>query len=241
MKRKPHHILEGVIVVLTFSIVIYYSAAKAIQSQHRAQISQLEKTMQYIKTILQENPNDSSFLRDHLLYISGNAAGPSYNQSTNELTLFHYYGEYVEFNVEQLKTHRSNISFEWDLSDLQLMGYAVYAKKSQQHTKSDYDTYSDRPAYVSIVARVGENLDNMFIKPYSASIGDDGNFQFRSYNTPFDPSNGLKSYGEFFVDTADIWDATTAVVLNDLHEGFNPKWFPGFDMDKVKIVGDGDL
>lgn len=244
IKIKQHHLIEALMVVLIFSIMLYVFIPKALQSQHRAQISQLEETLQTIKTLLEENPNDSKILFENARIMGGGSAGPLYNQAKNELTLFYYKEDMIELMTEKLERYDQRIDIpEWTLSTLKLYGYAVYAKKSPKHIT--LDGFSDKPAYVAIMARVGEDLterlgsnhvEKLYFEPYSVRINGDGNIRFETYTTPFNVSNGLKSYGEFLVDTTDIWDATKAVILTEPQKGFAPQYFTGFNWNTTIII-----
>lgn len=242
MKRKQLYILEAVIVILILSILVYTSAPKAVNSQHRAQIAQLEETMQAIKHHLAKLPNDDSILKDNAGSVGMFTSGPSYNQRNQTLTLFHVQRILMDLKINSLEEYDPSIRLpDWTLSELKLAGYAVYPK--QHPNQTSLNDYSDIPVYAAVIARVGHSIDdNHFMhEPYHAGYNEQGYLEFNSYPTPFDPSNGLSSYGEFMIDTKDIWSATKAVLLNELQAGFNTQWFPGINMDTVNIIRHGDM
>lgn len=78
--------------------LIYTMLPKTLQSHKRADIVKLENTMEAIKTVLKENPNDLSFFTTNKENYHDGWAGPWYNRVKDELILLYYkedsYGEF---------------------------------------------------------------------------------------------------------------------------------------------------
>jgi hypothetical protein len=209
MKRK--YIIEaggaGFILVILYIVMFPHFN----QAQVRAQAAGLQ---QYISDAVKLCVRDGT-----LPYISKcNTIFPRSTRAHTKNGSIYSIGNYYFFEQENFENAFSELgNSPWTHSDHAFSLTQRFAQNASNVTSSLFNKshYDDNPFVVYIIAAVGGKQEWSFAVTHGGFGADDeGYLKIHPEYLPYDVSNGISSYGEFYADTTSIWPRKKAVLVD---------------------------
>jgi hypothetical protein len=221
MKRK-YWIEAGVAAVVLF-ILLLIMVPKFLKIQTQAQPAALQKYVEEVVVYLANNQDDEiyqQFDKKRKRYTSRSMRCYTHGKSVYLLDHFYYFDGPAFYNLmSDIQNPR------WAASDVYFAVAKTHLRNSTEYdtTPCDENEFNEKPYVISCVAIVGNNHSLTARGMHSPSHINNVEFDDRMSShildlVPFDISNGLGSYGEFYADTSNIWPRKKAVVMDPAPE-----------------------
>jgi hypothetical protein len=220
MKRK-YWIESGVagIVIFVLLIVMFPHFQRA---QVKSQAAALQKYVEDVVAYAAEHPNALSKIRG---IVSGGGHGPLTKPNIGYIYLYmtedNFFAKDENFFVAFPEIPPPN----WLNSDIDFVATVSYSRKTTEYNSDPFANggFEEKPSIIAVKAFVGAKKDSPMQRLhgslYFSDVDEEGYLKFPSYTIPYDSSNGLSSYGEFYADTSNIWPRKKAVVMDPAPPG----------------------
>ena len=216
MKRK--YIIEASVAGVVLFILFLIMVPKFLKAQDQAQPASLQKFINNVVVYLANNHDDEiyeQFEKKRKRYTTRSMRCYTHDGKVFFNDHFYYFdGPTFVRLMRNIKNPR------WAASDIYFAVAKTHLRNSTDYdsTPCDESEFDRNPYVISCVAIVGNHHSQiargMHGSSHTNNIKPNGMMSAYIRNlVPFDVSNGIESYGEFYADTSSIWPRTKAVIM----------------------------
>ncbi|MBZ0258809.1 hypothetical protein K8I31_22290, partial [bacterium] len=216
MKRK--YWVEASVATLVLLILLLVSIPQFLRVQIQSQTAALQKYIEDAVQISAKHSMDDLSKLHGTVEVSG--TGPIHSPKRGRIDRYTFNNHYICDSDDFVRSFPELGNAPWRASDLMFVVESSAELKSTKFYQDPWNDaeFKDEPFVIGIKAIVGEKQKWKSYQThgslYIADVDEEGYYNILGGGIPFDSSNGLTSYGEFYADTTSIWPRTKAVIMD---------------------------
>jgi len=217
--RRKSLWIELSIVFVVIVFLCWMTIPSFLNTQEVGKARNLEEGLQFVFQQMVDDPYPTQLASQVSSSYHVGFTGPIYKRDSGYLYLDTKTQSYA-IDYQKLRKKFESLELpDREPHQLAIAVHFVYGNASPEVVEIGKG-YRDKPFYSCLFAKVGEQLEvtrlvePVQVDPFRFDVGADGNYKIDTFYTPYDPSNGVKSEGEFLFDTRELWPKQKAVIVN---------------------------